>query len=108
MRKLMIGLALSVMATAAQAQWVLVVQSTNGDKLYSDPTTKRRTGNFVRIWQMYEYAKPDAFNGKAYYSYETINNIIVLRERAKSWKAMHFQERWDRVKWLALLASPVL
>ena len=67
MRKLLIGLALSVMATAAQAQWVLVYE-TEGAKSYADPTTKRRTGNIVRVWELTDYINPDFFNGKAYYS----------------------------------------
>jgi hypothetical protein len=68
MRKLLIGLALSVMATAAQAQWVLVAEGKDGDKFYADPTTKRRTGNVVRIWQVSDFLKPSALNGKLIYS----------------------------------------
>jgi hypothetical protein len=68
MRKLLIGLALSVMATAAQAQWMVVGENTVGDKFYVDPTTKTRKGNIVRMWELADYAKPKVLQGKAYYS----------------------------------------
>jgi hypothetical protein len=73
MRKLLIGLALSLVATvaAAQAQWVFVVTlAKSGDKFYADPTTKRRTGNVVRIWEIHDFVNPDVSHDgkKAYYS----------------------------------------
>ncbi len=68
MRKLLIGLALSVMATAAHAEWVLVSTSADGNKTYAESTTKKRTGNMVRMWEILDYAKPTVFKGKAYQS----------------------------------------
>ena len=68
MRKLFLGLALSLMATAASAQWVLVGGSNVGDKYYGDPSTKRRTGNVVRMWEVSDYLKPSALDGKLVYS----------------------------------------
>jgi hypothetical protein len=70
MRKLLIGLALSVMASAtqAQAQWVLVQQAKGGDKFYADPTTKRRTNNVVRVWELSDYLQPVSVSGKLIYS----------------------------------------
>jgi|688.fasta_scaffold187539_2 hypothetical protein len=74
MREFLIGLALSVMAASAQAQWVLVAEGKNGDNFYADPTTKRRTGNVVRIWEMQDYLKPEISSGKLSYS------TVVYRE----------------------------
>jgi hypothetical protein len=62
MRKLLIGLALSVMAASAQAQWVFVAEGVSGNKVYADPATKSRNGHVVRIWELNDYAKS---NGKA-------------------------------------------
>lgn len=82
MRKLLIGLALSVMATAASANWVLVANGNNGDNYYADPTTKKRTGNIVRIWVMQDYLKPEISSGKlsfssvVYLEYDCINSKI--------------------------------
>jgi hypothetical protein len=64
MRKLLIGLALSVLASAAQAQWVLVAENDIGTKFYVDPETKRRTANVVRIWTLQDYTKPLPFGDK--------------------------------------------
>ncbi len=60
MRKLVIGLALSVTATAASAQWVFVAENSDGEKFYADPSTKTRKGNIVRMWEMQDYPKPKA------------------------------------------------
>jgi hypothetical protein len=69
MRKLLIGLALSFIATAASAEWAFVVSETpSGDRYLADPTTQKRTGNVVRIWQLTDYVKPLVIGGKAYYS----------------------------------------
>ena len=71
MKKLLIGLALSLVATAASAQWVFVTGNDLGSKFYADPATKRRTGNVVRMWFLYDHAKPSAWNGKVFSSSRT-------------------------------------
>ena len=68
MRKLLIGLALSLASASAQAQWVLVDGLDNSDKTYADPSTKRRTGNIVRMWDLSDYAMPKIAGGKPYLS----------------------------------------
>lgn len=68
MRKLMIGLALSVMATAASAELVLVTTGADGDSFYANPSTKTRKGNIVRIWELTDYKKSTVFDGKTIYS----------------------------------------
>ncbi len=68
MRKLLLGLALSLVATAASAQWVEVTSDGRGSILYADPTTKKRTRNFVRIWTLIDYAKPRPLADTVYQS----------------------------------------
>jgi hypothetical protein len=68
MRKLLIGLVLSVIATTVSAEWVFVTDGENGDMFYVDPATKRRTGNVVRIWALTDFKKPSTFAGKEYNS----------------------------------------
>lgn len=77
MRKLLVGLALSLVATAAAAEWVLVSHTKYGeDRYYADPTTKRRTGNIVRMWTLQDYLKPEVAVGvnKVFYS------VLVYRQ----------------------------
>ena len=64
MKRALLGLFLVVIVTAASAQWVFVGENTSRDKSYVDPATKRRTGNFVRIWVLTDYAQPGVINGK--------------------------------------------
>ena len=51
MLKLLIGLALSLFATVASAEWVNVAVIDNGGtKFYAQPNTKKRMSNVVRMW----------------------------------------------------------
>ena len=68
MKKILMGLVLTVMATAANAEWVLVSEGANGNKTYSDPATKKRTGDVVRMWGITDYAKPEFADGKSFQS----------------------------------------
>ncbi len=68
MKRLLIGLALSLVATAASAQWVLVATGASGTKTYADPASKKRSGNIVRMWELRDYAKAEVINGKLSYS----------------------------------------
>ena len=68
MRKLLIGLVLSLVATAASAEWVLAFEAGTGEKFYANPTTKKRTGDTVRIWELQDFSKPAVLDGKPVYS----------------------------------------
>lgn len=69
MRKLLIGLALSVMATAASAEWIQISKSVSGNTYYVDPATKKRKGNIVRMWDFVVFAKPElSLDNKPYSS----------------------------------------
>jgi hypothetical protein len=68
MRKFLLGLVLSLVATVASAEWVLLGQSSRGDKIYVDPATKSRNGNIVRMWSLSDYAKPQVSDTKPYSS----------------------------------------
>jgi hypothetical protein len=82
MKRLLIGLALSVMATAASAEWVFVTHTGTGSSYYADPTTKRRTGKVVRIWEMADFTTPQVSNGVTYYSTRSyMHNDCAERSR---------------------------
>ena len=74
MKKILLGLVLTVMATAASAEWVFVDDGVpSGNNYYADPATKKRTGNLVRVWEMTDYGKPATINGKAFQSDRSYN-----------------------------------
>jgi hypothetical protein len=85
MKRLLIGLALSLAAASAHAQWVLVSSTVDdGNQFYADPTTKRRTGNIVRMWGLQEFSKPRIYSGKTYYSariyyqYDCVEGTVLI------------------------------
>lgn len=67
MKRLLSGLVLSVFATAASAEWVLV-GANDRMNVYADPATKSRAGNIVRMWALTDREKPNVIGGKAYHS----------------------------------------
>lgn len=82
MRKLLVGLALSLVATAASAEWAFV-QTTIGIMFYADPTTKNRTRNVVRMWDLKEYGKPQVQDVQPYSSvrsYQQAGHAIPQRD----------------------------
>jgi hypothetical protein len=68
MRRLLMGLILSLVASAASAEWVFVAENKSGEIFYADSATKTSKGNIVRMWEMQEYPQPKGFggNGKSY------------------------------------------
>jgi hypothetical protein len=88
MRKLLIGLALSLVATAASAQWVLVTTAADDDRYYTEPTTKRRTGNIVRMWELVDFKKSRVFAGQTYNS-ERVYWQYDCSERTRQYLQSH-------------------
>ena len=70
MKLLLTTFLLSLACFAANAEWVLTSTSDAGTA-YADPTTKKRTGNVVRIWESITYSKPQVIAGLAYQSTRT-------------------------------------
>ena len=54
MKRLLLGLMLLVTSTAASAEWTQSGESDNYI-LYVDRATIRRNGNFVKMWDMWDY-----------------------------------------------------
>jgi hypothetical protein len=63
MKRLLIGLALGVMATAANAQWTPVAETNDRSQTsYVDFRTFTRTGDTVKVWFLTDYAKATPTN----------------------------------------------
>ncbi len=96
MRELLIGLVLSVMATAANAGWVFVTELddvADEIKYYANPTTKRRIGNIVRIWEITDYVKPQVLNGKSYFSTRTYEQYDCAERTQQTLQLTLFSEK---------------
>ena len=64
MKRLITLVVLSMICITANAEWVLLARSAEGDNYYADPATKTQTGNVVRMWAMADNAKPLVAGGK--------------------------------------------
>jgi len=56
MERLLLGLMLLMTAGAANADWT-VAEVNDAFTLYVDKTTSRRNGNFVKMWNLYDFKK---------------------------------------------------
>jgi len=56
MHKAILMMILAVMSSSAMAEWVEISDNeTIGVTVYVDPTTIRKKGNKVKLWQLYDY-----------------------------------------------------
>ncbi len=60
MKKLMIGTALLLLSAVVHAEWVFVAGDNFGSNFYADPTTKRRSGDVIKMWVLFDKAQADA------------------------------------------------
>ena len=67
MRKAMMAMLLAIAASNAAAAWVEV--SNNEDMTsYIDPATLRRSGNIVKVWELYSRKTPRTLGATTYMS----------------------------------------
>ena len=64
MKQLLMGLMLLLTATAASAEWT-VVNVDDESVGYVDRATIRRSGNFVKMWFLWDYKKAREIGGKS-------------------------------------------
>ena len=82
MKRLLLGLMLLVTATAASAEWTAVGE--NEDiTLYVDRATIRRSGNFVKMWSLFDSKKAEVFAGKVFLSRRTQDEYDCKEERRR-------------------------
>ena len=68
MKRLLLGLMLLMIATAASAEWTIAGGNATADS-YVDRATIRRNGNFVKMWNLMDYKTvKKSVAGKSYLS----------------------------------------
>jgi hypothetical protein len=90
MKRLFTTALLSLTCFVANAEWVLVSEIESELKIYADPATKRRTGNVVRMWSLFDFAKPAAWNGKAYYSSRIYKQYDCVEKTSQTLQSTRF------------------
>ena len=83
MKKLVAIILLSFWGNAAHAEWVRVYAS-NGDVIYVDPATKRRSGAIARIWTMYDKSEAQVVSGKAHSSFKIFSQYNCEDELSRA------------------------
>lgn len=69
MRKLILLMLLAMVSSGAAAEWVRVGKSAgDGFDYYADPATIRRSGNYVKMWVVYDYQTPQVVSGQQFLS----------------------------------------
>lgn len=67
MKKTMLTLLLAAISTGAMADWVQIA-SNDATDYYADPSTIRKKGDKVMMWNMYDLKKPQVSGGQLYLS----------------------------------------
>lgn len=76
-------LALVVMSSAANADWVKAMTSDQAD-IYVEPSTIKQAGNKVKIWELYNYSSWQEVNGKPVLSLKIQNEYDCEKQRYRS------------------------
>jgi len=83
MRRVLATVLLTIVSTSALADWVYV---TGNDfaTLYMDFSTLRRQGNFVRVWTLSDWAKPEKLSDEvSYRSSRTLLEYDCIEEMTR-------------------------
>jgi len=82
MKELLLGLMLLMTATAASAEWT---QSAGNDEvvIYVDRATIRRTGNFVKMWDLTDFNAVQTVAGDSYFSSKALSEYDCKEEKTR-------------------------
>jgi hypothetical protein len=84
MTRLLLIILLFLSSGPAYAEWVEVVGAGHDQyTLYADPTTVRRKGNMVKMWELSDYKTIQASAGKSYLSYKGQNEYNCTEEQMR-------------------------
>ena len=64
MHKVILVILLAVMSGSAMAEWILISPATDGSGVYADPTTIRKSGSVVKMWELYDLSTAHEINSK--------------------------------------------
>ena len=86
MKRMLLGLMLLMTATAASAEWTFV-SDTGGDTddyiQYVDRATIRKSGNFVKMWDLIDYKTVQTLAGESYLSEKVQNEYDCKEEKTR-------------------------
>jgi hypothetical protein len=83
MKKLLLAILLTLISTNAMAEWVLIAMGENAN-LYADIKSKRKLGNKVKVWNLYDFKAPETLNGKQALSMVIFNEYDCINETYKT------------------------
>ena len=67
MKRLLATTLLSLVCCAANAEWAHFTTTANM-AVYTEPTKKQQSGNFVKAWYLFDYKTPQKYANKVYMS----------------------------------------
>lgn len=82
MKRLLLGLMLLMIATAASAEWTIAGDNENFNQ-YVDKATIRRDGNFVKMWDLLDYKRVKVIGGKSDLSQRTQKEYDCKEEKVR-------------------------
>ena len=83
MKKLLMGLLMLLVSGAASAAWTVEGESEELT-LYVDRSTIRRSGNLVKMWNLFDYKTVNVFSGQSTLSSRFQSEYDCKEERARS------------------------
>jgi hypothetical protein len=106
MRNTLVLILLALASGSASARWV-VVGHTETFAAYADTATMRRTGNMVKMWQLYDYrTAQSSFNDKPYLSARSQYEYDCQEERTRQLQVSSYARKMGKGAAITTVASP--
>jgi hypothetical protein len=61
----LLALLLALLSSSANADWIIIDESSIGNKFYVDLDSKKTNGNIVKFWQFNDYSEKNFGDGKS-------------------------------------------
>ena len=96
MKKLLLAILLTFISTSAMAGWTLI----NGNEnitLYADVKSKRKLGNKVKMWTLFDFKVPQSVSGnESYLSFVTLDEYDCVNATKKTLSANFYSENMQK------------
>lgn len=95
MKKLLVTILLTFISTSAMAEWTLI----NGNEnitLYADVKSKRKLGNKVKMWTLFDLKAPDSYEGKQILSFVSLDEYDCVNETSRLLSVSFYSENMQK------------
>ena len=98
MKQLLLITFLVLSSSPAYAEWILIDNGKPGMTIYVNPDTIHRTGDRVKMWELFDFKKPEKMAGEPHLSFKMHSEYDCTKEGKREGKVTFFSGNMGRGK----------